>query len=197
MAHYCVRCGSALEPRVIEGHEYEACPHDDFVLWRDPKVVTSVVVEAEGGVLLGRRSIEPGAGLWCLPGGFVNHDEDPFDAAIRECREEIGATVEITGLLGVYHIPKRGASSMVGIAYRAAVVDGERAEPGSEMSELGVFGAGSLPELAFPSHRQILGDYFTSRGPAEESARPSAAVSARRGAAPSPAPGPRPPRRRR
>ena len=151
-----------METRVFEGRELEACPNDDFVLWRDPKVATAVVVEAAGGVLLGRRAIDPGYGLWCLPGGFVNDDEGPLDAASRECLEEIGAEVEVTGLIGVYHIAKREAPSMVGIGYRARVVDGGRLAPGKEMLELKVFALDDLPELAFPSHRQILGDFVRS-----------------------------------
>ncbi len=87
MNHFCVNCGAVLVPRVIDGRELEACPNDSFVLWRDPKVATAVVVEVDGGVVLGRRSIEPGYGQWCLPGGFVNDDEDPADAAKRECLE--------------------------------------------------------------------------------------------------------------
>ena len=63
---------------MIEGRELEACPNDDFVLWHDPKVTTAVVVETDGGIVLGRRAIEPGRGHWCLPGGFVNDDEDPL-----------------------------------------------------------------------------------------------------------------------
>lgn len=158
---------------MIEGRTFEACPNDDFVLWHDPKVVTSVVVELGGGVLLGRRTIEPMLGLWCLPGGFVNDDEHPRDAAIRECREEVCAEVEITGLIGVYHIAKRTAPSMVGIAYMARLVDGQEATPGHEMSELGTFTAVSLPALAFPSHREILDEYFGGK-PATAS-RPSPA----------------------
>src|SRR5260370_5774045 len=72
MAHYCVRCGSQLETRLFEGRELEACPNDDFVLWRDPKVASAVVVETDGGVLLGRRAIHPGYGFGWLPRGFSN-----------------------------------------------------------------------------------------------------------------------------
>ena len=59
MTHYCVNCGAELVARVVEGREVEGCPNDDFVLWHDPKVTTAVVVEVEGGILLGRRAIEP------------------------------------------------------------------------------------------------------------------------------------------
>ena len=197
MAHYCVNCGAVLVPREIEGRMHEACPNDDFVLWHDPKVVTAVVVEAPGGVLLGRRGIEPGRGLWCLPGGFVNQNESPADAARRESREEICVEVEITRLIGVYHIAKTDAPSLVGIAYEARLAPGEAMEPGSEMSEVGFFGADGLPPLAFPSHRQIVADYFRSPAPPAEAESRTAGAAARRSGPPSRAQArSRPPRRR-
>jgi 8-oxo-dGTP diphosphatase len=163
VGHYCLNCGTELVMRVTEGREVEACPIDDFVLWHDPKVTTAVVIEVDGGVLLGRRAIEPGRGLWCLPGGFVNDDEDPWDAAARECTEEICATVALVRLIGVYHIAKRGAPSMVGIAYQARLVDASRPSAGAEMLEVGVFQPGSLPPLAFPSHQKVLAEYRDAR----------------------------------
>jgi 8-oxo-dGTP diphosphatase len=195
--------------RVIEGREVEACPNDDFILWHDPKVTTAVVIEVDGGVILGRRSIEPGRGLWCLPGGFVNDDEDPWDAAARECMEEICATVERTRLIGVFHIAKRTAPSMVGIAYQARLADGSRPSPGAEMLELGVFKLDALPPLAFPSHRRVLADYegslqprrpekaaSKSRAPAAASGPRSAAARAQHGKRPSRAQAPLRPRRK-
>ena len=162
MAHYCVNCGSALEPRIIEGRELEACPGCSFILWRDPKVVTMVIVETDAGVVLGRRGIEPGYGLWCLPGGFVNDDEDPAESARRECLEEIEAEIGITRLLGVYHIPKIGAPSMIGIAYVGRLATGAVPKPGSEMLEVAEFPLGELPELAFPSQRDAMRDWLLS-----------------------------------
>ena len=185
MAHYCVNCGSALVPRVIEGREVEACPHDSFVLWHDPKVSTAVVVEAGGGIVLGRRSIEPGYGLWCLPGGFVNDDEDPAAAAVRECREEISVPVELTGLIGVYHIAKTDAPSMVAIAYRGRLVDGAVPAPGAEMLEVAVFPPKSVPVLAFPSHMKVVAEYLRSLAPAGGGAPPPGRAAAPRAARPS------------
>jgi 8-oxo-dGTP diphosphatase len=113
-------------------------------------------------VVVGRRSIEPGYGLWCLPGGYVNDDEHPADSAVRECREEIGADVEITGLLGVYHIRKRGAPSMVGIAYRGRLRPGQAPVAGDEMLEVGAFPGDRLPELAFTSHKEAVADWLAA-----------------------------------
>lgn len=160
MARFCVNCGIPLEGRLVEDHEVEACPRCDFILWRDPKVVTLVAIESGGGLLLGRRAIHPGYGLWCLPGGFVNHDEDPKEAAVRECLEEVCAEVEILSLLGVYHIRKRDAASMVAIGYRGRLAAGARPTPGPEMLEVGVFDSGGLPDLAFPSHAQAVRDWL-------------------------------------
>jgi ADP-ribose pyrophosphatase YjhB (NUDIX family) len=197
VGHFCINCGAPLEVRVIEGREVEACPNDSFVLWHDPKVSTAVVVELDGGIVLGRRAIEPGYGLWCLPGGFVNDDEDPAAAAARECLEEISAPVELTGLIGVYHIAKAGAPSMVGIAYRGRLVDGARPSAGTEMLEVGVFQLDSLPELAFPSHRTVVAEYLKSPGRAAAVALPTAGGAAPHGAAPSRRRAPRRPLRKR
>lgn len=147
---------------MIEGRELEACANDDFVLWRDPKVATAVVVETRDGIVFGRRAIEPGYGEWCLPGGFVNYDEDPATAAVRECQEEIGAEVELLELLGVYHVAKSTASSIVGIAYRGRLADGASISAGTEMLEVRVFRPGELPPVAFPSHREVLAMYAGS-----------------------------------
>ena len=181
--------------RVIEGREVEACPNDAFVLWHDPKVTTAVVIEVDGGVVLGRRSIEPGRGLWCLPGGFVNHDEDPWDAAARECFEEVCAKVEQTRLIGVFHIAKQSAPSMVGIAYQARLAPGSVMSPGAEMLEVGVFQLDSLPPLAFPSHRQVVAEYIgkpaaKSQARVAAGAPPTAVAEAPRGRQPSRAQGP-------
>ena len=43
-------------------------------------------------VLLLRRSqkLDDTPGTWCTPGGHIEDDETPLQAATRECREEIG-----------------------------------------------------------------------------------------------------------
>jgi 8-oxo-dGTP diphosphatase len=63
------------------------------------QVVGVALLEA-GRVLAARRSGPAAlAGRWELPGGKVEPGEDPKVAAVREIREELGCTVEVTGWL--------------------------------------------------------------------------------------------------
>jgi len=159
-ARFCLMCGTRLQPRLHDGRERPTCPGCGFVLWPDPKLATAVVVEAAGGIVIGRRAIEPGYGEWCLPGGFVDDDEHPAQAAVRECREEIGAEVEILDLLGVYHVRRMIRPHLVALGYRARLRAGAEPSPGEEMLELGVFEPGRIPRLAFPSHVQVVSDWL-------------------------------------
>ena len=131
-----------------------------------------------------------------MPGGFVNDDEGPPDAAVRECREEICATVEVTGLIGVYHVAKPGAASLIAIGYRARLAEDEAPEPGVEMLEVGVFALDSLPPLAFSSHGQVVDEYVRSLERPAEPGSPNGGEAARRSRPPSPTPA-RPQQRRR
>lgn len=94
----------------------------------------------EGGrVLLAHHVSEN----WTLPGGRVEHAEDPFDAVIREVAEETGCTAVVDRLLGVDSrvIPAATARGgvehqNVGIFYRVRITGGRlRPEPDGEIAE--------------------------------------------------------------
>ena len=55
--------------------------------------------DGSGRLLLVRRAHEPAIGKWSLPGGRIEPDETPAQAAAREVREETGLEVEIGELL--------------------------------------------------------------------------------------------------
>ena len=162
-ARFCQECGARMEVRQVEGRDVPHCPSCGFVAWRNPLVATMVIVATPGGIVLGRRGIEPGLGLWCLPGGFVNEDEEPIESARRECQEEIEAKVEIDRLLDVYHITRGDGRGMVGIAYLGHLEDGQSPRSGPEMTEVDVFGTDNLPRLAFASHRRAIDEWLGAK----------------------------------
>ncbi|RPI47600.1 MAG: NUDIX domain-containing protein, partial [Chloroflexi bacterium] len=90
---YCPHCTHPLEERLAFGRRRPACRACGFVHFREAKVGVSVLVEETGRLLLVRRAIDPGRGLWSLPSGFLDWDEAPEVAAVRECAEETGLRV--------------------------------------------------------------------------------------------------------
>ena len=78
------------------------CSQCGFVMYLNPKVAAGAIVEYEGGIVLLRREIDPRAGFWVHPGGFVDRGETVEAAAKRETWEEVGLEVEIGRLLGTY-----------------------------------------------------------------------------------------------
>ncbi len=154
MIAYCSNCGSKTEPRLVANQHLRACPNCDRIFFRNPKVVVIALIEDGGRVLLGRRDIEPGRGLWGLPGGYVDWNEHPEAALVRECREEMRVEVEPLELLPVQHITVDD-EGIVFLPYRAHLIGGEPAA-GDEVQEVGWFKPNALPPIAFPSHRLVL-----------------------------------------
>ena len=93
--------------------------------WHDPgapkptsrKPSASVIVRnSAGDLLLLRRS---DSGRWTIPTGGLKKNETLTQCAVRECREETGLDIEITGLVGVFSDP----------AHVIAYADGEVRQP--------------------------------------------------------------------
>ncbi|MEU4508687.1 NUDIX domain-containing protein [Nonomuraea wenchangensis] len=97
----------------------------------------------DGRVLLAHYVAPNGERRWTLPGGRVEHGEDPFDAVIREVAEETGCDGVVERLLGVDSrvIPAAVARGGVehqniGIFYGVRITGGElRPEPNGETAE--------------------------------------------------------------
>lgn len=95
---FCPYCGDPLCDRPIEGRPRRFCPSCDRVVYRNPVPCAGVTVVDGTCVLLIRRTVPPDVGLWGVPGGHLEFDESPREAAVRELCEETGLVVRPTDL---------------------------------------------------------------------------------------------------
>jgi ADP-ribose pyrophosphatase YjhB (NUDIX family) len=98
----------------------------------------------DGRVLLAHHVPREGETNWTLPGGGVEHAEDPFDAVTREVAEETGYDAVVERLLGVDSRVIPSAERLnggpvhqnVGIFYQVRITGGElRPEPNGDVAE--------------------------------------------------------------
>ena len=121
-------------------------------------VVIFAVREGSLRVLLVRRGVEPFAGAWALPGGFVLEQETLEGAAHRELEEETGAESVYLEQLFTFGAPGRDPRGrVVTVAYYALVpADELTIRAGSDAADAQWFSVERLPDLAF-DHDEILG----------------------------------------
>ena len=121
--------------------------------------VGTVITAADERIVLVRRAIEPGYGLWVFPGGYVDRGEEVTVAAVREAREEAGLQVRLDGLINIYSYPGR---PIIIVVYKASIVGGNL-QIDDESLEARLFSRAEIPwnELAFRSTREALEDYFS------------------------------------
>jgi ADP-ribose pyrophosphatase YjhB (NUDIX family) len=160
---FCPRCGDGLVPQVLKTGDPArlVCSACAFVLYMDPKVAVGTIIrlpDAEGRIVLVRRAIQPGYGLWVFPGGYVDRGEPLEVAARREAREECGLEVHLDGLVNVYSY--RGRTPVV-IVYAATKTGGALAHDDESLDVRG-FRPDDIPwrALAFPSTHEALTDYL-------------------------------------
>ena len=153
---FCQRCGGATVDQLVDGRDRPVCRACGTVTYLDPKLAAAVLIVRDGQVLLGRRG--PGAsaaGRWSFPAGFVERGEPVEAAAIRETREEVGLTVSLGPLLGLY---SAAGETVVLAVYTANDSTGDPVAA-DDLDAVGWFPLTALPELAFPHDARILTDW--------------------------------------
>ena len=158
---FCPACGGALETRSLKAGDPDrlVCGRCAFVFYLDPKVAVGTIIEtADEGIVLVRRAIDPGYGLWVFPGGYGDRGEEVRAAAIREAREECGLEIRLDRLIDVYSYA--GAAPVI-IVYAATAVGGDLCND-DECLEARVFTRQTIPwdELAFRSTKEALRDHL-------------------------------------
>ncbi|HHY58512.1 MAG TPA: NUDIX hydrolase [Chloroflexi bacterium] len=156
---FCPRCAHALEDRPFEGKLRRTCPACGFIYFPDPKVAVVALVEANARVLLIRRAVNPGRGLWALPGGYMDAGELPDAALRREVLEEAGIEIVVGELLEIFPMVNGdGRTPGIVLAFHAHPRDPLAAPIAHDDAEaVAWFSAAEAPSaLAFDSTQRLL-----------------------------------------
>ncbi len=153
---YCSYCGTAFAADAAWPRRCARCGN---VTYSNPLPVSVVLLPVGDGLLLVRRTQEPQAGKWALPGGFIETGETWQEAGAREMREETGYTI---GPAGIRLFDTRSApdGTLLVFGLAAAVSSGALPPftPSSETSEA-MIAAGPM-DLAFSTHTETAARYW-------------------------------------
>ena len=164
---FCPRCGAALVSRELGGRPRPACACG-FVHWGNPVPAAAVMLLRGPGpeLLWVRRAHPPKQGLWSLPSGFQEWEEDIAACALRELAEETGLAAALGPLVGVYSADDDPRHNALLVVYRADYAGGE-ARPGDDADALDWYPLAAPPAIAWDAHRRALAELRTQLGAAD------------------------------
>jgi 8-oxo-dGTP diphosphatase len=157
---YCPYCRARLVQQLVEERERLVCSSCQRIIYENPVPATAAVVrDRDKKVLLVKRKVEPKKGMWCLPGGFIEVDETPEQACLRELHEETNLSGQIDRLVGVYPGDSTVYKSVLIIGYLIKDYRGSL-KAGDDCTEALFYDTHQLPPIAFRSHRALLQDVW-------------------------------------
>ncbi len=99
---YCPRCAQPLADREQGGFVRRVCNDScGYVYWDNPTPVVAAVVEHEGELILARNTLWP-MKFYALITGFLEKNEVPHEAVLREVEEELGLKAHTATFIGHY-----------------------------------------------------------------------------------------------
>jgi ADP-ribose pyrophosphatase YjhB (NUDIX family) len=140
------------------------CLDCGYIAYENPKVIVGAVCVWQDKFLMCKRAIEPRRGYWTIPAGFLELNETMAEGAAREAWEEANARIRITGLVGIYEIPRISQVYVI----HSAELETESFGAGPESTDVKLLDWDDIPwdDLAFPSVSWALRHYRSGGAPA-------------------------------
>lgn len=153
---YCPVCGGLLSYRLRKNKARLTCTDCSYIYYENPVVgVAGILLDSHGHILLGRRSSTTYNGLWCIPCGYLEYDEDLYQGLKREFKEETNLVIAVKDVFTArsnFHDPKRHS---VGIWFMVEALQGSM-QAGDDLDALDFFRLDSPPPLAFTNDQLVL-----------------------------------------
>jgi ADP-ribose pyrophosphatase YjhB (NUDIX family) len=160
---YCSQCGHGVALKIPPGDHLprHVCVHCGTIHYQNPRLVVGCIPLWEDKVLLCRRAIEPRAGFWTLPAGFMENGETLEEAALRETREEVLAEMQPLTAFASVSVPH---VNQVHFMFYGRLLHAKYGV-GAETMEVKLFSEQQISwkDIAFPSVSYTLECFFADR----------------------------------
>lgn len=162
---FCPNCGSDALKKINQQQQHcQKCKKNHYFNQRP--CIGAFIIE-NNNILLARRNMDPYNGWWDIPGGFMNIDETPQQAIIREVKEEIGLDITVTRLINFYpdvYDYKNVFIPTLNMYFLCTIKDNKEIKLSEEMKDFKWFPLKELPSnIAFKNAREAFKDYFQNK----------------------------------
>jgi ADP-ribose pyrophosphatase YjhB (NUDIX family)/predicted kinase len=98
--------------------------------------------------------------VWNLPGGIIDQNESPWEAVVREVKEEVGLKVKVEKLTGLYFKPKSSEISRETLVFNflCKKISG-KPKTSNEVQDFKFFPLNKLPKKLNPNQRERILDF--------------------------------------
>lgn len=161
--HFCPHCATPFATESLPPMVRQRCVCCGYVHYLNPAPgITIILHSPEGRVLIGKRAPQARyGGQWCLPGGYIEHEESFIETAHREVREETGLEIDVQGIINVVSnlLDDRHHTLVIVLV---GVVSGGQMAPGDDLIELLWVNRRQHEQMdyAFAADRLIIDTYF-------------------------------------
>lgn len=89
------------------------------------KIIVGTVIKQLDKLLMVQEAQKKCYGQWNFPAGHLDENENIFDAAIRETKEETGYNIKLTSVLSIQNFINKKGEQRIRINFNAEIISGE------------------------------------------------------------------------
>ena len=157
---FCSNCGEKNQFGEKDGNKRYFCSHCSTIHYENPKPTATLICMHQNQLLLVKRAVDPGKGMWGLPGGFIERGETPEMGAQRELLEETNLQGRVSNLLGTCSHFNSVFGDILLMGMEVQIEDWSSLKAGDDAEEAILFPLKELPKLAFLCHEKIVNMYL-------------------------------------
>jgi len=160
---FCPSCGTKFSKSDFSSKTCESCSLHFYI---NPSPSTgAILINEKDEIMLVKRRVDPGKGLWDIPGGFVDLNEDLEESLNRELHEELGIRPRklkyIKSYVETYKYSTRFQQA-IGTIFEAKISSSEKLTPADDISGYKFFSKKNIPieNLAFRGLKDFFLEYL-------------------------------------